>query len=209
MPETPSTPAPGVPADPLPSAGAPGPALWRPIALRAAVALVFGAVTVFWGQPTTAGAALALGAYFVGLAVAQAWQLREEGRSAEPEARPSGTQRTVASAAYGLAAAAAIALGAAPEPVVLAAGGAAALVLTGASDLFRGIAGRGRSPLARDEVITGVVHLGAGAILPFFAGLGAHALLGVSGGGAIITGVLLAIAGLSLRHDSSPRGVVA
>jgi hypothetical protein len=173
------------------------------------VALAFGAVTVFWGQPSAAGAAWALAAYFVGLAVAQAWQLKEEGRSADAAARPSSAQRTVASAAYGLAAAVAIALGTAPEPIVIAVGGAAALALTGASDLFRGIAARRRSPLARDAVITGVVHLGAGALLPFFAALGAHALLGVSGGGAIITGVLLAIAALSLRHDSAPRGGVA
>ena len=58
-------------------------------------------------------------------------------------------------------------------------------------------------------MITGVVHLGAAALLPFFTGLGAHALLGVSGGAAIVTGVLLAIAGLSLRHDSRPRADVA
>ena len=183
--------------------------------LRAAVALVFGAVTVFWGQPTTAGAAWALGAYFVGLATAQAWQLREEGRlpqpqpSAQPTARPSKAQRTIASAAFGFAAAVGIALGAAPQPVVIAAGGDIRFRLTGSSDLFRRLAGRRRSPLARDAVIAGVVHLGAAVLLPFFAELGAHALLGVSGGAAIITGVLFAVAGLSLRHDSRPRADVA
>ncbi|WP_245827930.1 hypothetical protein [Sinomonas mesophila] len=212
MPDIPSSPASGVPSASSGSPSTPSPAvsptLWRPVLLRAAVALVFGAVTVFWGQPTTAGAAWALGAYFMGLAAAQAWQLREEGRR-QSSARPSKAQRTTASAAFGFAAAVGIALGAAPQPAVLAVGGAIALGLTGASDLFRGIAGRSRSPLARDAVIAGVVHLGAAVLLPFFTGLGAHALLGVSGGAAIITGVLLAVAGLSLRHDSQPRADVA
>ena len=213
MSDIPTSPASGVPSassgSPSTPSSAVSPTLWRPVLLRAAVALVFGAVTVFWGQPTTAGAAWALGAYFVGLAAAQAWQLREEGRLADPAARPSKAQRTIASAAYGFAAALGIALGAAPQPAVLAAGGAIALGLTGATDLFRGLAARRRSPLARDAVIAGVVHLGAAALLPFFTELGAHALLGVSGGAAIITGVLFAVAGLSLRHDSRPRPDVA
>ena len=193
----------------IPSSPSSTPTLWRPVLLRAVVALVFGALTVFWGQPTTSGAAWALGAYFVGLAAAQAWQLREEARLSEPSARPSRPQRTVASAAFGFAAAVGIALGAAPAPIVLAVGGAIALGLTGASDLFRGLTGRRRTPFARDAVIAGVVHLGAAVLLPFFTELGAHALLGVSGGAAIITGVLFAVAGLSLRHDSRPSADVA
>ena len=194
-----------------PSASSPAASrtLWRPVLLRAAVAITFGVATVFWGQPTTSGAAWALGAYFVGIAAAQAWQLREEGRLPDPSARPSKLQRTVASAAFGFAAAVGIALGAAPQPVVLAVGGAIALGLTGASDLFRGVAVRRRSPLARDAVIAGVVHLAAAVLLPFFTELGAHALLGVSGGAAIITGVLFAVAGLTLKHDSRPRPDVA
>lgn len=168
-----------------------------------------GAVTVFWGAPTAAGAAWCLAAYFVGLAVARAWLLRAEGLAADPDARPTGTLRLVVSAAYGLAAAVGLGLGMAPETAVLAAGGAVAFALTGAADLAAGLSGRRRSPLARDEVIGGVVHLGAAILLPFVAGLGAHALLGVAGGAAIITGVLLAIAGLSIRHDSAAPADVA
>lgn len=179
-----------------------------PVLLRAAVALAFGAVTVFWGAPTPIGAAWCLAAYFVGLAVARAWLLRVE-NSAPGGARLSGSGRVVASAAYGLSAAVGIGLIAAPTGTILAVGGAIAFALTGIADLAAGRAGRGRSPLARDEVITGVVHLGAAILLPFFGGLGAHAVLGVAGGAAIITGVLLAIAGLSLRHDSAAAGPVA
>jgi hypothetical protein len=39
-------------------------------------------------------------------------------------------------------------------------------------------------------------------LLPFFISLGAHALLGVAGGGAIISGVLWVLSGLTLRHDA-------
>ncbi|GAB4098941.1 hypothetical protein [Sinomonas halotolerans] len=183
--------------------------VFRPVLLRSAVAIAFGAVTVFWGQPTASAAAWLLAGYFVGLAAAQAWQLREEGRWADPSARPAPAARSIASAAFGLAAAIGLALGTLPHVTGVAVGAAAAFALTGASDLYRGLAGRRMSPLARDAVITGVVHLGAAGLVPFFAPLGAHALLGVAGGAAILTGVLLAVAGLSLRHDSAPRTGVA
>jgi hypothetical protein len=39
-------------------------------------------------------------------------------------------------------------------------------------------------------------------MLPFFINLGAHALLGVAGGGAIVSGVLWVLSGLTLRHDA-------
>ncbi|GAB3267507.1 hypothetical protein GCM10027449_00080 [Sinomonas notoginsengisoli] len=209
MPETPSTPWPSA-SDGTRSPAVEGQrAFASPVLLRALVALAFGAVTVFWGAPSAGGAAWCFAAYFVGLAVARAWLLRQQGLSADPGARPSATLRIVASVAYGLAAALGLGLGAAPEPSTIGIGGAIALALTGAADLASGIAGRRRSPLARDEVITGAVHLGAGALLPFFLGLGVHALLGVAGGAAIITGVLLAIAGLSLRQDSPGAARVA
>lgn len=35
-----------------------------------------------------------------------------------------------------------------------------------------------------------------------FEALGAHALLGVAGGGAVITAVVLGLAALSYRHDA-------
>jgi hypothetical protein len=56
--------------------------------------------------------------------------------------------------------------------------------------------------LARDWIASGVIGMGTAAILPFFIGLGAHALLGVAGGGAIIAGVLWVLSALTLRHDA-------
>ncbi len=74
--------------------------------------------------------------------------------------------------------------------------------MAGAAELFAGILGRGRSVLARDWIASGVIGLGTAIALPFFIGLGAHALLGVAGGGAIISGVLWMLSGLTLRHDA-------
>jgi hypothetical protein len=179
------------------------------VILRALVALCFGAVTVFWGTPTATGAAWCLAAYFVGLAAARAWLLREEGRAADHALRPTAAVRLVSSACFGLAAALGLGLGAAPEAAIIAVGGAVAFALTGLADVIAAVVGRGRSPLARDELLAGAVHLGAAVLLPFVAGLGVHALLGVAGGAAIITGVLLLIGGLSLRHDSAAQPDVA
>lgn len=207
MPENPSTQPTGVPSStPAPAEQR---ALAGPVILRALVALAFGAVTVFWGTPTAAGAAWCLAAYFVGLAAARAWLLREEGRAADSGVGPTGAVRVLSSACFGLAAALGLGLAAAPEAAVIAVGAAAAFALTGIADVIAAVAGRGRSPIARDELIAGVVHVGAAVLLPFVAGLGAHALLGVAGGAAIITGVLLLVGGLSLRHDSAAQPDVA
>ncbi|WP_138444838.1 hypothetical protein [Sinomonas susongensis] len=182
--------------------------LWPPVLGRALAALAFGAVTVFWGQPTTTGAAWVFAGYLWLLLAVQAWLVRSE----RPE--PGRGSALTALVPYALAACGGIVIVAVPSLGMLAGTGALALVLVGASDVVRAVLARrgaasGVAPLGRDLPITGVVSLGAGALLPFFAGLGPHALLGVAGGGAIITGVLLAIAALSLRHDSAGAARVA
>jgi hypothetical protein len=182
--------------------------LWPPVLGRALAALAFGAVTVFWGQPTTTGAAWVLAGYLWLMLAAQTWLLRSE------RPAPRRSSALTALIPYVLAALAGIAVVAVPSVGVIGGGGAVALILMGASDLARALLARrgpasGVTPLGRDLPITGIVGLGAGILLPFFSGLGPHALLGVAGGGAIITGVLLAIAALSLRHDSTGAARVA
>jgi hypothetical protein len=76
------------------------------------------------------------------------------------------------------------------------------LAVAGALELLCGLKFRGRHVLARDWIASGIIGLGTAAGLPFFISLGAHALLGVAGGGAIISGVLWALAGLTIRHDA-------
>ena len=79
---------------------------------------------------------------------------------------------------------------------------AVGLGLAGALELACGLKLRGSHVLARDWITSGIIGLGTAALLPFFIGLGAHALLGVAGGGAIISGVLWVLSALTLRHDA-------
>ncbi|HET6242276.1 MAG TPA: hypothetical protein VFD99_09860, partial [Arthrobacter sp.] len=89
-----------------------------------------------------------------------------------------------------------------PGELVFGTIAALGLGLAGAAELYLGITGRRRSVLARDWIASGVIGLGTAIALPFFIALGPHALLGVAGGGAILSGVLWILAGLTLRHDA-------
>ncbi|WP_210725690.1 hypothetical protein [Arthrobacter silvisoli] len=161
---------------------------WKPVLLRAAIALAFGALTVFWGAPSVQVLAWALGLYLL----ATAFAVLRSGTV------PLGLAAVVALGGVG-------ALLTQSDAGVTASGALALLVL-GVWEAVQGLRRRGRQVLARDWLISGVVGIGTAALLPFFTSLGAHALLGVAGGGAIISGVLWALSGLSLRHDAGGRG---
>ena len=173
-----------VPAVP---ASAPTPAteaeLWKPVLLRAVVALVFGAVTIFWAQPSVEVLAWALGLYLLATSLSLF-----VGRTL-PAAVP---------VAGGVAAAAALVF---QSDAGAAAAASLGLGVLGVGELLRGMRTRGGHLLARDWMISGLIGIGTAVALPFFVGLGAHALLGVAGGGAIISGVLWMLSGLTLRHD--------
>ncbi|MET4541499.1 uncharacterized membrane protein HdeD (DUF308 family) [Arthrobacter bambusae] len=171
-----------LPATPAqtPSASAAG--LWKPVLIRATVALVFGAVTIFWATPSVHVLAWAVGLYLLATAVA-VWMSR-----ALPVAVP-----------------AVVALGGIGALVTQSDAGVAlsamlALLVLGLLELVHGI--RKRDSLARDWLVSGVISVGTAVLLPFFTSLGAHALLGVAGGGTIISGVLWILSGLTLRHDA-------
>lgn len=183
-------------ASPAQGAG-PDPAeftIWTPFLMRAVVSGVFGLVTIFWLEPSTLVMCIVGGVYFLLLGVTYLWTHRMAHWG--PVSR--------APAVIGAAAL----FGAGVVSLVLrtnegfAFAGAAALVVAGAAELVRGLAGRGHVA-GRDLVVVGAVSLGTGAILPFVEPLGAHALLGVTGGGALLTAVVLGIAALSYRHDSA------
>lgn len=163
-----------------PSASAAG--LWKPVLIRAAVALVFGLVTIFWGSPSVQVLAWAVGLYLLATAGAL-WMSR-----ALPAAVPvviaiGGVGALVTQSDAGVALSAVL-----------------ALLVLGVFELVHGF--RKRDSLARDWLISGVIAVGTAAALPFFISLGAHALLGVAGGGAILSGVLWMLSGLTLRHDA-------
>jgi uncharacterized membrane protein HdeD (DUF308 family) len=176
------------------------PDLWKPVLVRAAVALVFGAITVFWSAPPVEAMAWTGGLYLLATGLVLIWSVKKTGL-------PHGNRSAKVLAAAGavlIGAGAAVAL--IPGSLVFGAIGALGLALAGAAELYLGTAVRRRSVLARDWTASGVIGLGTAAALPFFIDLGPHALLGVAGGGAIIGGVLWILAGLTLRHDArAPR----
>lgn len=170
--------------------------LWPPVLLRALAALVFGIVTVFWTSPSPEELCLLVALYFVATAGAQLWLARRLDIG-----RTSPAALALALPALHLVIAAVVLLSAGSEAVFGWYGGLA-LVLLGLGELAAGVLLRGTSVLSRDWVISAVLVLGTGLLVPFFIPQGAHALLGVSGGGAVLTGVLWVLSALTLRHDS-------
>ncbi|WP_254779870.1 hypothetical protein [Arthrobacter sp. cf158] len=171
-----------LPATPAQTPPASADVLWKPVLIRATVALVFGAVTIFWASPSVHVLAWAVGLYLLATAAA-VWMSR-----ALPVAVP-----------------AVVALGGIAALVTQSDEGVAlsamfALLVLGLLEFVHGL--RKRDALARDWLISGVIAVGTAGALPFFTSLGAHALLGVAGGGAIISGVLWILSGLTLRHDA-------
>jgi uncharacterized membrane protein HdeD (DUF308 family) len=173
-------------------------AFWPPTLFRAVVAAVFGAVSIFWQEPALGPASLAVGAFLL-LTGASIWLLARR-----PEAAPQRRLLGVAAAVLG---ATGVLVPFFPSPEALAWLAAAGLVCSGAVELLLWWRSRrhgaARSVLAKDWLITGAVAVLFGAALPFFAPLGAHALLGVAGGAAIISAVVLLLAALSYRHDAA------
>ncbi|MBP1134121.1 uncharacterized membrane protein HdeD (DUF308 family) [Arthrobacter sp. PvP023] len=186
---------PATPSDPA-ALTAPAADLWKPVLTRALLALAFGALTVFWASPSASEMGWAGGLYLLATGVILIRGIGKFGLAAKQSA---GKIMAAAGAALTGAGVAVAFLGSELVFGVLAALG---LGLLGAAELCLGFLYRGRSVLARDWLASGVIGLGTAAALPFFISLGAHALLGVAGGGAIISGVLWILAALTLRHDA-------
>lgn len=156
--------------------------LWKPVLLRAAVALVFGLVTIFWGSPSVQVLAWAVGLYLLATA-GSLWVSRVLPAAVPVVVAIAGVGALVTQSDAGVALSA-----------------AAALLVLGVLEVVHGL--RTRDSLTRDWLISGVIAVGTAAALPLFISLGAHALLGVAGGGAILSGVLWILSGLTLRHDA-------
>ena len=170
--------------------------LWKPVLLRSAAALAFGAVTIFWASPSVEVMGWAGGLHLLATGVVILL-----GAAATGFARQSSSGKLI-SAAGSVLTGAGFALVLLHSDLLFGVVAALGLGVAGALELACGIRNRGRHVLARDWIASGVIGLGTAAALPFFIGLGAHALLGVAGGGAIISGVLWILSGLTLRHDA-------
>lgn len=187
QPRTPAGTAPGT---------APRPDLWQPVLLRSAAALVFGAVTIFWPAPSVEVMGWAGGLYLLATGALLLRGIQAAGFQRD------GAPGKMLSAAGAVLAGAGLSLVLLHGDLLFGVVAATGLGVAGALELLCGLTLRGRHVLSRDWITSGAIGLGTAALLPFFIGLGAHALLGVAGGGAIISGVLWVLSGLTLRHDA-------
>ncbi|WP_043448483.1 hypothetical protein [Pseudarthrobacter phenanthrenivorans] len=187
QPSTPEGTAPGT---------TPHPDLWKPVLLRSAAALVFGAVTVFWTSPSVEVMGWAGGLYLLAVGVLFLGTIPAAGlgQKSVPGKLLSAAGATLAGAGFAV-----LLLHSDLLFGVIAALG---LGVAGVVELVCGLRHRGRHILARDWIASGIIGIGTALLLPFFINLGAHALLGVAGGGAIVSGVLWVLSGLTLRHDA-------
>ncbi|GAA1907173.1 hypothetical protein GCM10009688_08970 [Arthrobacter gandavensis] len=182
--------------------GAPHPkAPWVPILLRSAIAAVYGGVTIFWQEPTLSVLAFAGGLYFV-LTGVSLWRMSALARSCQVPQVPGAL--LVSAALYTVAG---VVVALAQSTTVFAYVGGAALLVGGLIEFAFWFRVRRDFTPARDWLITGAAAIGAAALMPAFLALAesshVRALLGVSGGSAVIIAVVLAISGLGLRHDAS------
>ena len=169
--------------------------VFKPILIRAVVALAFGLTTVFVAEPglTWMKVMFALYLAFSGSAM---WEYLR--RDPVPVAMRSPL--SLAAAAWMLGVIVLLFLGS-PAAVGVAAG--AALVLGGVAELVAWARHRREFIPARDQLWTGLVGLlsGGGVVVSALQGFGPHALLGIAGGGAILIGVLLMVSGLGFHHE--------
>jgi uncharacterized membrane protein HdeD (DUF308 family) len=170
--------------------------LWKPVLFRALAALGFGALTIFWPSPSVQIMGWAGGLYLLATGLLLLWGIPKTGY--ERNHMPGKILSAAGAALTGAGAALVLLHG----DRVFGAVAALGLGLAGAVELYCGVRYRGRHVLARDWIASGIIGLGTAAALPFFISLGAHALLGIAGGGAIISGVLWVLSGLTLRHDA-------
>lgn len=157
---------------------------------------MFGAVTIFWAAPSVEVLGWSGGLYLLATGLLLVWAVQASGF--QRDSAPGKLLSAAGSVLAGAGCALVLLHGDLLFGVIAALG----LGVAGALELLCGLKFRGRHMLARDWIASGIIGLGTAAILPFFISLGAHALLGVTGGGAIISGVLWALAGLTIRHDA-------
>lgn len=170
--------------------------LWKPVLLRSVAALIFGAVTVFWASPSVEAMGWSGGLYLLVTGLVTLWGIPATGFGRE------SAPGKLLSAAGSILTGAGFALLLLHGDLLFAVIAGVGLGVGGALELACGLRNRGRHVLARDWITSGIIGLGTAVLLPFFIDLGAHAMLGIAGGGAIISGVLWVLSGLTLRHDA-------
>lgn len=173
--------------------------LFAPTLVRALAALVFGAVTVFWQEPSLTAVAWGVGLYLMATGAASIFlQFRLNGNDAV-DMGPSRQIPQSYGVLYVVGGALTIVGAQSPEWLVLYAG--LVMGLAGLTELALGLKFRATFPLGRDWTLAGLVTVLAATGLALVADLGAKAVFGVVGGSAIVIGVTHLLAALTLRHE--------
>lgn len=181
------------------TAGTGSPVLWQTILLRALLTVAFGLLTVFWAEPGVTGLGVAITCYLLALSATQYLTVRT---LALPR---RDARRLVLLGATGLLGMSAVVVAISGSTLITAIFCGAALAVMGAAELFSALrkpADGGKATLRSDWIISGVLGLGTGLLLPFFVTAGPHGLMGVAGGGALMSGALWTLSALTLRHDA-------
>jgi uncharacterized membrane protein HdeD (DUF308 family) len=173
--------------------------LFAPTLVRALVALVFAAVTIFWQEPSMAVVAWGVGLYLLLTGAASVLlQLRLNGND-HVDMGPSRQVPQFYGVLYVVGGVLTLLGGDSPGALVLYAG--LIMGVAGITELALGLKFRTSFPLGRDWTIAGFVTVLAATGLVLVVDLGAKALFGVVGGAAVVIGVTHLLAALTLRHE--------
>ncbi|MFI7483933.1 hypothetical protein ACH9EU_16130 [Kocuria sp. M1R5S2] len=173
--------------------------LFAPTLVRALVALVFAAVTIFWQQPTLAVVAWGTGLWLALTGAASILlQLRLNGNDAV-DLGPSRQIPQSYGLLYVVGGVLTVLGGDSAGGIVLSAG--LIMGFAGLTELALGLKFRTTFPLGRDWTIAGLATVFAATGLVLVADLGPKALFGVVGAAAVVIGVTHLLAALTLRHE--------
>ena len=169
-------------------------AVWKPLILRGAVALIFGLITVFWTTPQLAVACYLLTAVMVVSGKA----LYDFG---SVDGAPADMHRTLGIAAL-LYILVGLSVALLQSEFTFAWMGGGGLAVVGLLEVIAWSQARKTYIPARELLIPGAVTALTGIAMMIGNHLDLHGLLGIAGGGHIIVAVFMIIAGVSYRFDA-------
>lgn len=182
----------------MPHAPAAVRSLFAPTMTRAVLTLVFAAATIFVVGPSLGTGIWLLAGWMAATGACMLWADARSRQHAELDLDSLASVPRSTGIMWLLGAVAVVILPG--SEAVLALVVSVVLILVALPEAWLGTSRRGLHPLARDWQIVGLVLAVAAIGVLLVAGLGTHAILGVVGGAAVIAGVDLVIAAVSLRR---------
>lgn len=168
--------------------------LIAPTAATSLVFLAFGLVTVFWQTPTLGVVTVMLALYMLGYSGATFYTGKAMGRAGD-----DATAQVLTSISAILAGGGVLTLLLPRGEFWLVLVSALVLGFAGVLKMLAGLRTKGDNPAAKDWQLEGGVVTIFAAALPVVSEIGIKAIMGTTGGGALIAGVFLAVGAFSLR----------